>query len=161
MKKYVDWWDDHYTIEKNLRKRLPAYDQAFASLIEDLRDRGPVGSSARRGLRRIRRSPQVDSYAGRGHWPKAMSAVLSGGGIREGRSSARRPPTAANRRIARLDPAIGRQPLSRPGYRPQPYGPGQSRPPDAAGRARRPDPRIVLRDDAQELQSLGVRKRYS
>ncbi len=28
--KDIDWWDDHYTIEKNLRKRLPPYDQARA-----------------------------------------------------------------------------------------------------------------------------------
>lgn len=82
--KDVDWWDDHYTIEKNLRKRLPAYDQAFASLIEDLRDRGLSDRVLVAAYGEFGRNPQVDSYAGRGHWPKAMSAVLSGGGIREG-----------------------------------------------------------------------------
>jgi hypothetical protein len=30
------------------------------------------------------RSPAVDKLAGRGHWPRAMSALFSGGGIREG-----------------------------------------------------------------------------
>ena len=25
----VDWWDDHYTIETNLKRRLPIYDQAI------------------------------------------------------------------------------------------------------------------------------------
>ena len=29
-------------------------------------------------------SPRIDQYAGRGHWPKAMHAVLSGAGIRPG-----------------------------------------------------------------------------
>ena len=32
----VDWWDDHYNIEKNLRKRLPLFDQAVGSLLDDL-----------------------------------------------------------------------------------------------------------------------------
>ncbi len=36
----VDWWDDHYTIEANLKRRLPIYDQAVGALIEDLHDRG-------------------------------------------------------------------------------------------------------------------------
>src|SRR4029079_1636959 len=36
----VDWWDDHYVIEKNMRTRLPLYDRALTSLIEDLHDRG-------------------------------------------------------------------------------------------------------------------------
>ena len=30
------------------------------------------------------RAPRIDSNAGRGHWPKAMSVVLSGGGITAG-----------------------------------------------------------------------------
>ncbi len=82
--KDVDWWDDHYTIEKNLRKRLPMYDQAFATLIEDLRERGLSDQVLVAAYGEFGRAPQVDSYAGRGHWPKAMSAVLSGGGIRAG-----------------------------------------------------------------------------
>lgn len=80
----VDWWDDHYTIEKNLRKRLPMYDQAFASLIEDLHERGLAERVLVAAYGEFGRAPTVDSYAGRGHWPKAMSAVLSGGGVRGG-----------------------------------------------------------------------------
>lgn len=82
--KDVDWWDDHYTIEKNLRKRLPMYDQAFASLIEDLHERGMSDRVLVAAYGEFGRNPQVDHLAGRGHWPKAMSAVLSGGGIRAG-----------------------------------------------------------------------------
>lgn len=82
--KDVDWWDDHYTIEKNLRKRLPQYDQALATLIEDLRERGLQDQVLVAAFGEFGRAPRIDSYAGRGHWPKAMHAVLSGGGIRQG-----------------------------------------------------------------------------
>jgi len=82
--KDVDWWDDHYTIEKNLRKRLPMYDQAFATLVEDLRERGLAKQVLVAAYGEFGRSPQVDQHAGRGHWPRAMSAVFTGGGVIEG-----------------------------------------------------------------------------
>lgn len=82
--KDVDWWDDHYTIEKNLRKRLPLYDQALCSLIEDLNERGLAQRVLVVSCGEFGRAPRIDANAGRGHWPRAMSAVLSGGGIRQG-----------------------------------------------------------------------------
>ncbi len=82
--KDVDWWDDHYVIEKNLRKRLPIYDQAFSTLIEDLAARGLSDKVLVVAVGEFGRNPVVDKAAGRGHWCRAMSAVLSGGGIREG-----------------------------------------------------------------------------
>ncbi len=82
--KDVDWWDDHYTIEKNLRKRLPIYDQALCTLIEDLHDRGMSDNVLVAAFGEFGRSPKIDTNAGRGHWPKAMHAVLSGGGIQSG-----------------------------------------------------------------------------
>lgn len=82
--KDVDWWDDHYTIEKNLRKRLPLYDQALATLIEDLHERGLQDRVLVAAFGEFGRAPKIDQYAGRGHWPKAMHAVLSGAGIRPG-----------------------------------------------------------------------------
>lgn len=82
--KDVDWWDDHYTIEKNLRKRLPVYDQALAALVEDLADRGMSDNVLVAAFGEFGRGPRIDANAGRGHWPKAMHAVLSGGGLRSG-----------------------------------------------------------------------------
>jgi len=82
--KDVDWWDDHYKIEPNLRKRLPAYDQALAALIEDLEARGQRDRVLVAAFGEFGRTPRIDSNAGRGHWPKAMHAVLSGGGIKSG-----------------------------------------------------------------------------
>ena len=83
--KDIDWWDDHNTIEKNLRKRLPVYDQALSALIEDLNERGLAENVLVLACGEFGRSPRIDTKnAGRGHWPRAMHAVLSGGGIKEG-----------------------------------------------------------------------------
>jgi hypothetical protein len=82
--KDVDWWDDHFTIEKNLRARLPRYDQALATLIEDLHERGLADRVLVAAFGEFGRAPRIDQHAGRGHWPGAMSALLSGGGIRGG-----------------------------------------------------------------------------
>ena len=82
--KDIDWWDDHYTIEKNLRKRLPLFDQAFSTLVHDLDQRGQLDNVLVAAFGEFGRAPRVDSYAGRGHWPGAMSAVLAGGGIKVG-----------------------------------------------------------------------------
>lgn len=82
--KDVDWWDDHYKIEENLRKRLPVYDQALTALIEDLGQRGLGDRVLVAAFGEFGRGPRIDQNAGRGHWPRAFSALLSGGGLRGG-----------------------------------------------------------------------------
>ena len=82
--KDVDWWDDHSSIEKNLRKRLPAFDQAFATLIEDLTERGLLDRVLVAAYGEFGRGPRIDSQAGRSHWPRAFSAALAGGGLKTG-----------------------------------------------------------------------------
>jgi len=82
--KDVDWWDDHFNIEANLRKRLPVFDQGFAALIEDLQQRGLLDDVLVVACGEFGRAPRIDSGAGRGHWPRAMHAVLAGGGIQAG-----------------------------------------------------------------------------
>jgi len=81
----VDWWDDHYVIEKNLRARLPKYDQALSTLIDDLATRGLLENTLVVAMGEFGRGPRIDKHAGRGHWPRAGSALLAGGGIRGGR----------------------------------------------------------------------------
>ena len=80
----VDWWDDHTTLEANMRKRLPKYDQALCTLIEDLHDRGMADRVLVAAFGEFGRTPIIGNGGGRGHWPGAMSALLSGGGIRSG-----------------------------------------------------------------------------
>lgn len=82
--KDIDWWDDHYTIEKNLRKRLPPFDQAVSALIRDLSQRGRLDDVLVAVFGEFGRAPRIDGGAGRAHWPGAMSALLAGGGVRPG-----------------------------------------------------------------------------
>ncbi|MSQ94251.1 MAG: DUF1501 domain-containing protein [Gemmataceae bacterium] len=81
----IDWWDDHYNIEANLRRRLPVYDQALAALIEDLHDRGLADEVLVCAFGEFGRGPRVDDLAGRGHWARAWHALLAGGGVQGGR----------------------------------------------------------------------------
>ncbi len=99
--KDLDWWDDHTVIEQGLSRRLPRYDQALCSLIEDLHERGLGEDVLVAAFGEFGRSPRVDAGAGRGHWPKAMSALLSGGGIRGGQ-------------VIGATDAIGSEPRDRP-----------------------------------------------
>jgi len=81
----VDWWDDHTAIEKGLTKRMPKFDQSLSTLIADLHERGLADRVLVGAFGEFGRSPRIDSTgAGRGHWPRAMSALLSGGGLRSG-----------------------------------------------------------------------------
>jgi hypothetical protein len=81
----VDWWDDHYTIEKNLKARLPPFDRALAALIEDIHDRGLAERVLIVAMGEFGRGTRIDAQAGRGHWAKAMSVLLSGAGVKGGR----------------------------------------------------------------------------
>ena len=80
----VDWWDDHFTIEANLRKRLPPFDQALGTLIADIHERGLADRVLVAAFGEFGRTPWIDRHAGRGHWPNAMSALFSGGGLKTG-----------------------------------------------------------------------------
>lgn len=81
----IDWWDDHYHIERNLRRRLPLYDQALGSLIEDLHDRGLADEVLVAAFGEFGRGPRIDALGGRGHWAKAWHALFAGGGVKGGR----------------------------------------------------------------------------
>ncbi|MBI2806932.1 MAG: DUF1501 domain-containing protein [Planctomycetes bacterium] len=81
----VDWWDDHYTIEANLRRRLPPFDRALAALIEDIHTRGLAERVLLIAMGEFGRGTRIDALAGRGHWARAMSILLSGGGMSGGR----------------------------------------------------------------------------
>jgi hypothetical protein len=81
----VDWWDDHFRIEANLRRRLPIYDQALGTLIADLHERGLGDEVLVAAFGEFGRGPVIDANAGRGHWARAWHALLSGGGVQGGR----------------------------------------------------------------------------
>ncbi|MFM7149802.1 MAG: DUF1501 domain-containing protein [Gemmataceae bacterium] len=77
-------WDLHNNIKDGTASQLPAFDQAFASLIRDLSDRGLLDSTLVMISSEFGRTPKINGTAGRDHWPKVFSIVLAGGGIKKG-----------------------------------------------------------------------------
>src|SRR5262249_35270232 len=63
---------------------LPPTDAAFASLIEDLSERGLLDETLVLVLGEFGRTPRINGSGGRDHWPNCFSVVAAGGGIRGG-----------------------------------------------------------------------------
>ena len=87
-------WDDHIMNAMRpghfgdyMRVRLPYLDQALATLIEDVFERGLDKRVLIVVVGEFGRTPRLSHNAqgtGRDHWPQAYSALLSGGGLRMG-----------------------------------------------------------------------------
>ena len=77
-------WDMHDNVNGGIRNQLPAFDQAFATLITDLDRRGILDSTLVMVSSEFGRTPKINATAGRDHWPKVFSVVLAGGGIKRG-----------------------------------------------------------------------------
>ena len=77
-------WDMHDNIENGIRGHVPALDQGLAALIEDLSDRGLLDSTLVCLASEFGRTPKINATAGRDHWPKVISVVMAGGGIKNG-----------------------------------------------------------------------------
>jgi hypothetical protein len=89
-------WDSHAVncnIFNDARWRFPAYDQAVSALIEDLFARGLDKKTMVIVTGEFGRTPKIStavgtankvSQPGRDHWPKAMSMIVAGGGMRTG-----------------------------------------------------------------------------
>ena len=77
-------WDMHDNIDSGIRRQVPALDQGFAALIEDLDQRGLLDSTLVCLASEFGRTPKINANAGRDHWPKVFSVVMAGGGIQKG-----------------------------------------------------------------------------
>jgi uncharacterized protein (DUF1501 family) len=78
-------WDAHENVFGRLKNDLlPPADQAFATLIDDLTERGLLDSTLVVALGEFGRTPKINGKAGRDHWPRCFSAVLAGGGVQGG-----------------------------------------------------------------------------
>lgn len=96
LEKGVYNWDSHAVnchLYADARVRFPIYDRAISALVEDLYERGldkkvmlvVTGEFGRTP----RINPQIGSKTkvmqpGRDHWPRAMSLLIAGGGMRTG-----------------------------------------------------------------------------
>jgi hypothetical protein len=86
-------WDDHanaqpgWDLAKGMRWRAPFLDQALSALIEDIYDRGLDRKVMLVAAGEFGRTPRLNSNnncLGRDHWPDAMCALVSGGGLKMG-----------------------------------------------------------------------------
>jgi hypothetical protein len=77
-------WDMHVNVKAGMQGQLPAFDQAFATLIRDLDRTGLLNSTLIMVSSEFGRTPKVNATAGRDHWPKVFSVVLAGGGLKKG-----------------------------------------------------------------------------
>ena len=74
--------DNFNTMKKVL---LPEFDPAFATLIEDLSERGMLDSTLVIAMGEFGRTPKVNADAGRDHHNKAWTVAFAGGGLTGGR----------------------------------------------------------------------------
>ncbi|HVC98028.1 MAG TPA: DUF1501 domain-containing protein [Pirellulales bacterium] len=77
-------WDMHENNFGMLRGHLPVLDQITTALLDDLDQRGLLGSTLVIVTGEMGRAPKVNAKAGRDHWPQCGFALLAGGGVKEG-----------------------------------------------------------------------------
>lgn len=78
-------WDTHSgNFKKCKESLLPELDQGLAALFTTLDLKGLLGSTTVFVIGEFGRTPKINPNAGRDHWPRAMFALLAGGGIRGG-----------------------------------------------------------------------------
>lgn len=77
---YEGGWDHHEKIFDGLEKKLPPFESAIATLIEDLDQRGLLDSTLVVALGEFGRTPKINNRGGRDHWSNAMSVMFAGGG---------------------------------------------------------------------------------
>ncbi|MFO0946218.1 MAG: DUF1501 domain-containing protein [Planctomycetota bacterium] len=81
-------WDTHYYHYELLREQLcPGLDRALSMLILDLESRGMLEDTLIVCTTEHGRTPKIENVqgGGRGHWARAYSTVLAGGGVAKGK----------------------------------------------------------------------------
>lgn len=79
-----DAWDTHADNFRKLKQLCPSFDQGTSALLDDLQERGLAKRTLLVIMSEFGRTPKISANAGREHWSKCYSIVLSGGGIRDG-----------------------------------------------------------------------------
>ena len=85
----VGLWDHHCaeglpSIFESYRSLLPLYDNCLSALITDLHERGLHQDVCVVVWGEFGRTPRINKFGGRDHWPGAGSALFSGGGLKMG-----------------------------------------------------------------------------
>jgi hypothetical protein len=85
----VGLWDHHCdansgSIFEGYRSLLPLYDNCLSALITDLHERGLHEDVCVVVWGEFGRTPRINKFGGRDHWPAAGSVLFSGGGLKMG-----------------------------------------------------------------------------
>jgi hypothetical protein len=78
-----DGWDMHQDIKGEMDDVCPDFDQGFAALISDLKERGLLESTLVVMATEFGRKPKFEGK-GRGHYPTAFTVGLAGAGVKKG-----------------------------------------------------------------------------
>jgi uncharacterized protein (DUF1501 family) len=62
----------------------PSFDKAFPALLEDLQSRGMLDDTLIVVAGEFGRTPKINNFVGRDHWPNCYTQLLAGGGVRGG-----------------------------------------------------------------------------
>ncbi|MDB5309826.1 MAG: hypothetical protein JWO38_4028, partial [Gemmataceae bacterium] len=77
-------WDTHQENFETVKKLCGALDPAWATLMDDLKDRGLLDTTTIIWMGEFGRTPKINPQKGRDHWANSWSTVLAGGGIKGG-----------------------------------------------------------------------------
>lgn len=77
-------YDTHVENEPRNKEIVPAFDQAFTALLDDLEQRGLLATTLVLVVGDFGRTPKINFSGGRDHWPGAFSVALAGAGIQGG-----------------------------------------------------------------------------
>ena len=79
-------WDHHGNIFPQLSNEfLGELDRSFTALLDDLKERGLLDTTLVLVTGEFGRTPEINAFQGRDHWPNVFSLVMAGGGITGGR----------------------------------------------------------------------------
>jgi uncharacterized protein (DUF1501 family) len=80
-----DGWDLHQNVFASLRGRmLPSLDQGLSALVTDLRQKGILDQTTIVCMGEFGRTPRINQNVGRDHWATSWTAVMGGGGLKNG-----------------------------------------------------------------------------
>jgi hypothetical protein len=80
----LDGWDSHVNNHEIHRKLVKQLDPAYAALLRDLAQRSLLDRTIVVCCGEFGRTPKINPFGGRDHWPTGFSLALSGGGLRTG-----------------------------------------------------------------------------
>jgi len=78
------FWDTHGQNFRSLKRQLPLFDTGISALVEDIHNRGLQDDVTVVVWGEFGRTPKINKDAGRDHWARVNSALMTGGGMKTG-----------------------------------------------------------------------------